>query len=188
VDVDRFTFNAAAREEYYLAASRMVPYKKMPLIVEAFSRMPGKRLVVIGDGPEMKQVRAKAGDNIQILGRQPFEVLLERMQRAKGFVFAAEEDFGILPVEAQACGTPVIAFGRGGAVETVLDGQTGLFFNEQSVEALIHAVERFEKQCSDFDPRLIREHALKFSRERFSREILDFVEQKVREKWGSNSR
>ncbi|MGE4530468.1 MAG: glycosyltransferase family 4 protein, partial [Acidithiobacillus sp.] len=118
VDVSGFALHAD-KEDFYFTASRMVPYKKMDLIVDAFSNMPDKRLVVIGDGPDMKKIRSKAGANIQFLGYQPFDVLRDYMQRAKAFVFAAEEDFGITPVEAQACGTPVIAYGRGGALETV---------------------------------------------------------------------
>lgn len=119
VDLDRFQLHEH-KEDFYLAASRMVPYKKMPLIAEAFAKMPGKRLVMIGDGPEIDRVRAVAGPNVSVLGYQGTEVLADHMRRARAFVFAAEEDFGIMPVEVQACGTPVIAFGRGGATETVL--------------------------------------------------------------------
>ncbi|WP_226621004.1 glycosyltransferase, partial [Klebsiella quasipneumoniae] len=117
-------------------ASRMVPYKRMDLIIDAFSQMPDKKLVVIGDGPEMKKIKEKATSNIEILGYQSDTIMIEHMQKAKAFVFAAEEDFGITPVEAQACGTPVIAFGKGGALETVIEfgkrNPTGLFFNKQS--------------------------------------------------------
>lgn len=102
------------KQDFYLTASRLVPYKRIDLIVEAFSKMPEKRLVVIGDGPEMSKIRKIAGANIEILGFQPNDVMEEYMMDAKAFVFAAEEDFGITPVEAQACGTPVIAFGKGG--------------------------------------------------------------------------
>lgn len=130
VDVEAFGL-CGEKEDFYLTASRMVPYKKVDLIVEAFAKMPERKLVVIGDGPDMRKIREKATPNVEIMGYQPFSVLQEKMQRAKAFVFAAEEDFGISVVEAQACGTPVIAYGKGGALETVLDSShacpTGLF-------------------------------------------------------------
>lgn len=131
VDVERFKLKRE-KQDFYLTASRLVPYKRIDLIVEAFSKMPEKKLVVIGDGPEMSKIRKIAGANIEILGFQPNDVMEEYMMDAKAFVFAAEEDFGITPVEAQACGTPVIAFGKGGVLETIKNlGQeepTGLFF------------------------------------------------------------
>lgn len=180
VDVDRFS-PGPRKEEYYLTASRMVPYKKMDLIVEAFSKMPDRRLLVIGDGPDLGKVKACAGRNIELLGYQPFEVLREHLQKAKAFVFAAEEDFGILPVEAQACGTPVIAFGKGGSLETVrpfqagADHGTGILFPEQTTASLIEAIRNFESLQDKFDGKRIREHALFFHRERFEREFKDFV-------------
>jgi glycosyltransferase involved in cell wall biosynthesis len=173
VDVEAFTLRQD-KEDFYLTASRMVPYKRIDLIVEAFSQMPDKRLVVIGDGPEMPKVRAKAGPNVTLLGYQPFEVLRDYMQRAKAFVFAAEEDFGIAPVEAQACGTPVIAFGKGGAAETVVAGETGVFFQDQNVPSLIRAVEEFERLR--FDPLRVRKNAERFSSERFRREFAALIE------------
>ena len=173
VDVEAFTLRQD-KEDFYLTASRMVPYKRIDLIVEAFSQMPDKRLVVIGDGPEMPKVRAKAGPNVTLLGYQPFEVLRDYMQRAKAFVFAAEEDFGIAPVEAQACGTPVIAFGKGGAAETVVAGETGIFFQDQNVPSLIKAIEEFEKLS--FDPLRVRKNAERFSSERFRREFATLIE------------
>ncbi|CAM2165414.1 D-inositol-3-phosphate glycosyltransferase [Paraburkholderia sacchari] len=165
VDVDSFELETS-KEDFYLTASRLVPYKKIDLIVEAFSRMPGKRLVVIGDGPDMQKVRAKAGPNVEVMGYQPFSVLHDRMRRAKAFVFAAEEDFGISVVEAQACGTPVIAYGKGGALETVRDSgshPTGLFFEEQRAESIIAAVESFER-----DPQRFRAEDCRANAERFS--------------------
>ncbi|HBR3283618.1 TPA: glycosyltransferase, partial [Klebsiella pneumoniae] len=138
VDVERFKLKRE-KQDFYLTASRLVPYKRIDLIVEAFSKMPEKRLVVIGDGPEMSKIRKIAGANIEILGFQPNDVMEEYMMDAKAFVFAAEEDFGITPVEAQACGTPVIAFGKGGVLETIKNlGQeepTGLFFYEQNIDS-----------------------------------------------------
>ena len=164
------------KEDFYLTSSRLVPYKRIDLIVEAFAKMPEKRLVVIGAGPEMAKVQAKATSNIQILGYQSFDVLREHLQKAKAFVFAAEEDFGIAPLEAQACGTPVIAFCKGGSFETVKDGVTGLFFSEQSVSSIIDAVKRFE--TTSFDPVAIRHHAEKFSEERFRQEFKLLVDSK----------
>jgi glycosyltransferase involved in cell wall biosynthesis len=164
VDIDYFSL-FEEKEDFYLTASRMVPYKKIDLIVEAFGEMPDKKLVVIGDGPEMDKVKAKAKGNVEILGYQEDSVLRSYLQRAKGFVFAALEDFGILPVEAQGCGTPVIAFGKGGACETVVENETGLFFEEQSVPSLIKAVKAFEKQ--EFEPKKIRVHSEKFRPEVF---------------------
>lgn len=171
VDVSRFTLHED-KEDFYLTASRMVPYKKIDLIVEAFAAMPEKRLIVIGDGPEMHKIRAKAASNIVLLGYQPFEALRDHMQRAKAFIFAAEEDFGIAPVEAQACGTPVIAYGKGGALETVFglgnaESPTGLFFRKQTLGEIIPAVERFERNREAFIPTACRENALRFSPEVF---------------------
>lgn len=174
VDVEKFE-PVERKEDFYLAASRMVPYKKMPLIVEAFAGMPDRRLVVIGDGPDLEKARAKAGPNVELLGYTYDAVLKNYMQRAKAFVFAAEEDFGIIPVEAQACGTPVIAYGRGGALETVADGVTGLFFDEQSVESIKGAVKRFESVSGRFSAAEIRKNAERFSVERFRREFSGFV-------------
>lgn len=172
------------KEDFYMTASRMVPYKKMDLIVEAFTKMPDKKLVVIGDGSEYKKIAALAKNfnNITLLGYQPFDVLKSHMQRAKAFVFAAEEDFGITPVEAQACGTPVIAFGKGGALETVrplgVSEPTGLFFPEQTVEALCQAVASFESDQDMFSAASCRKNAERFSEARFDREFSAFVEEK----------
>jgi len=181
VDVERFSL-CDQKEDYYFTASRMVPYKKMDLIVEAFSRMPNKKLIVIGDGSEMIKIKAKATENIEILGYQPNSVMEEHMKRAKAFIFAAEEDFGITPVEAQACGTPVIAFGKGGALETVrpygVDKPTGLFFDKQDVTSLIDAISEFELKSDMFTPENCRENALRFSVDRFRYEIENYVNMK----------
>ena len=184
VDVAAFTLNTA-KEDFYLAASRLVPYKRMDLIVEAFSQMPDKKLVLIGDGPDMDKIRAKAGVNVTIMGHQPFSVLKDHMQRARGFVFAAEEDFGIAPVEAQACGTPVIAYGKGGALETVrglgvVDANpTGIFFAEQTAAAITAAVAEFEQNTPAFDPAAIRQHAEGFSIAHFRDAYRSFVLNKM---------
>jgi len=167
------------KEDYYVTASRFVPYKKMDLIVEAFSQMPNKKLIVIGDGPDWEKVKAKAGANVELLGFQPDVVLRDYLQKAKAFVFAAVEDFGILPVEAMACGTPVIAFGKGAIRETVVDLETGLFFLDQSPQALIEAVKKFESL--EFDPSVCRKRAELFSKEQFNRQFQSFVLNKYKE-------
>lgn len=175
VDVERFDVGGH-KDEFYLTASRMVPYKRIDLIVEAFAAMPERRLVVIGDGPQMELVRSKAGPNVTIMGYQPFDVLKDHMQRARAFVFAAEEDFGIAVVEAQACGTPVIAYGKGGALETVVapgDGApTGFFFAQQSVESLQEAVRHFEQNASLISPAACRANAERFSAAQFRRAFM----------------
>jgi glycosyltransferase involved in cell wall biosynthesis len=177
VDVDGFELKSD-KQDFYLTASRMVPYKKMDLIVEAFKAMPEKKLVVIGDGPDFNKIQAKAegASNIQLLGYQPFAVLKDHMQRAKAFVFAAEEDFGIAPLEAQACGTPVIAYGKGGALETIVgegDKPTGIFFYEQSVSSICQAVTQFEQ--SQFAAEYCRVNACRFSKQAFIEQFTAMV-------------
>jgi hypothetical protein len=179
VDVEAFQ-RCDVKEDFYLTASRMVPYKKIDLIVEAFAKMPERKLVVIGDGPDMRKIRDKATPNIEIMGYQPFSVLQEKMQRAKAFVFAAEEDFGISVVEAQACGTPVIAYGKGGALETVLDSSharpTGLFFDEQTTAAIIDAVDGFELGAMKITPADCRANAERFSIKHFRDGLRAYVQ------------
>ncbi|QQD72596.1 glycosyltransferase family 4 protein [Acidithiobacillus ferrivorans] len=185
VDVSEFSMGTS-KEDFYVTASRMVPYKKIDLIVAAFTAMPDKRLVVIGDGPDFAKIKARAGVNVILLGFAEAAVLRDYLQRARAFVFAAEEDFGISPLEAQACGTPVIAFGQGGALETIVPlpeaGQiplrppTGLFFAEQSEAAIIAAVERFEREGDVIQPTACRVNAMRFAPEHFRAEFIDFVE------------
>lgn len=181
VDVERFTLNDK-KEDYYFTASRMVPYKRIDLIVEAFSKMPEKKLIVIGDGSEIGKVKSKASKNVEILGYQPNHIMLEHMQNAKAFVFAAEEDFGITPLEAQACGTPVIAFGKGGSLETIrplgVDNPTGLFFSEQTIESIISQVNAFERNVEIFEPENCRLNSLRFSSLRFKNEMDNFINDK----------
>jgi glycosyltransferase involved in cell wall biosynthesis len=186
VDTSAFT-PSGERGDFYMTASRMVPYKRIDLIVEAFSRMPDKRLVVIGDGPELSKIRALAAPNVTIMGYQSFEVMRDQMRRARAFIFAAEEDFGIAPIEAQACGTPVIAYGRGGALETIRDGVSGLFFTEQTPRSLMEAVFRFEDREEEFDPQVCRENALGFSNERFDWEFKQAMDAAVTA-WQSGQR
>ncbi len=178
VDVDSFQ-PWQKKDSFFLAASRLVQYKKMDLIVEAFSMMPEERLVVIGDGPDMKKIKAKASRNVEILGYQEADVLQDYMKRAKAFVFAANEDFGIIPVEAQACGTPVIAYGKGGVRETVIDGETGIFFEQQTADSIAAAVRKFQHIQFEFDPAKIRQNAERFGKARFKRELKRFVDGKI---------
>ena len=162
----------------------MVPYKKIDLIVEAMSKTNHK-LIVIGTGPDWEKVKSKAGNNIELLGYQSFENMIKIIQKSKAYIFAAEEDFGIAPIEAQACGIPVIAFGKGGALETIVgeftneknvkETDTGIFFEEQSIKSLLSAVELFEKEHEKFNKNIIRTNALRFSKERFEKEF----EQKI---------
>ena len=177
VDISSFDL-CTEKEDFYLTASRLVPYKKVDLIVEAFNQLPDKKLIVIGEGPDYSKIAHKAKGNVILLGYQEFHVLREHMQKAKAFVFAADEDFGITPVEAQACGTPVIAYGKGGALETVIENKTGVFFREQTVQSLHEAVLLFERTADLFVPGAIREHAEKFDKLNFRNKILNFVEEK----------
>lgn len=190
VDVNRFNVKEK-KNDFYLTASRLVPYKRIDLIVEAFSSMPDKTLVVIGDGSEMNKIKSKASRNIEILGYQSNEVLVDYMQNAKAFVFAAEEDFGITPVEAMACGTPVIAFGKGGALETIRplgeSEPTGIFFDSQLVSAVATAVETFENNIHMFTSDNCRKQALKFSADRFKHELQMSI-QKQWETFSSNKK
>ncbi len=174
VDTDAF-HPYGEKENYYVTVSRLVSYKRVDLIVEAFNRMPDKELIIIGDGPELARIREAAGPNTSVMGYQPFDVVRHYMQRARAFLFAAEEDFGIVAVEAQACGTPVIAYGRGGATETVVHGETGLHFSQQTPECVVAAVEAFENYRSIFRPDRIRAHAERFSIQRFRTEFDRYV-------------
>ena len=178
VDTDFFT-PGGVRGDDYVTASRWVPYKRVDLIVSAFRELPERRLVVVGDGPDAARVHAAAGPNIEFVGEVARERLRELLRGARAFLFAAEEDFGILPLEAQAVGTPVIAFGRGGVLETVrgLDDRapTGVFFVEQTPAAIANAVRRFEADAPRIRPEACRTNAERFSAERFRREFAAFV-------------
>lgn len=181
IDISNFEL-CNDKQEYYLASSRLVAYKKIDTIIEAFNQMPDKKLVVIGGGPNLEAYRKLAKDNVTVMGYQPFDVLKDKMQHAKAFVFAADEDFGMIPIEAQSCGTPVIEYGHGGSLETVNGGKTGLFFYEQTPEAIVEAVNKFEAMGSQpFAPADCRQWAEGFSEKRFKREIKEFVEEKYEE-------
>lgn len=176
VDTDYYT-PLGGRDEYYVAASRFVSYKRIPAIVEAFRELPEKKLIVIGTGPEWANVQAVAGSNVSLMGWQPREVMRDKLRHARAFIFAAEEDFGILPVEAQACGTPVIALGRGGAAETVVahgTNRTGAYFTEASPSAIAAAVRAFEESGPP-NAATCRRNAERFSVSRFRQELGEYV-------------
>lgn len=157
-------------EDFYLSVGQLVRYKRADLLVEAFNRN-GKPLVIIGEGELEKQLKLVAKPNIRFLGRQPFDVIRDHYSRCKALVFPGIEDFGIVPVEAMASGKPVIALGAGGALDTVVDGVTGLLYAEQSAQGLSNAIERFESMLGDFQPDLIRAHSEQFSTSRFTRQF-----------------
>lgn len=181
VDVEAFALHQGPREAYYLAASRLVPYKRMDVIIQAFAQDPQRRrLKVVGEGPELKRLAglAQGHAHIELLGYLPASALEPLMQRARGFVFAADEDFGIVPLEAQACGTPVIAYGRGGALETVkgpahADAATGVHFERQTPESLQHAIEVFEQRT--FSPLACRAQAERFSHRHFQQRLASLL-------------
>jgi glycosyltransferase involved in cell wall biosynthesis len=179
VDVERFAVTAE-KDHYYISVARFVPYKRINLLIEAFARMPSRELLLVGEGPEWKALQAQAPANVKLLGRLPFAEMHRLLRSARGFVFAAEEDFGIAAVEAQACGTPVIAYGRGGAAETVLADRTGVLFDQQTPDAVIAAIERFERM-GKFDTAVIRRHAEGFSASRFRAEFSRHVAAAVEE-------
>jgi glycosyltransferase involved in cell wall biosynthesis len=184
VDVAFFTPSptplAPHARDYYLTASRFVPYKRIDLIVAAFAKLPAKRLIVVGEGPEAPRIRALAGTNVELMDELPREQLRELLRGARAFIFAAEEDFGILPVEAQACGTPVIAYGRGGALETVRNigspRPTGLFFATQTADDIAATVIEFDALQQNVAAVDCRDNAQQFSVPRFGREMREFVE------------
>ncbi|MBT9316772.1 glycosyltransferase family 4 protein [Leptothoe spongobia] len=175
VDVSRFEWQHP-RDNFYLTVSRFVPYKRVDLTVEAFNQL-GLPLVIIGDGSDWQRIKAMAGPNIRLLGKQTDAVVTDHMQRCKGFIFPAEEDFGITPVEAQAAGSPVIAFGRGGVTETVIHGKTGILFPEQTVDSLVQAVKSFEVGMYELNRENLRYQAEQFSIQRFHDQFRTCIEQ-----------
>jgi glycosyltransferase involved in cell wall biosynthesis len=176
VDVESFSIKTALADNYFITASRLVPYKNVALIVKAFSQMPDKRLKVVGTGSEFQNCQLLAGPNVEMLGFLSHAALKSEIQNAKAFVFAADEDFGIAPVEAQACGTPVIAFAKGGALETVRveERPSGLFFQEQSETAIAQAIIDFEQQV--FSAEDCRENAIRFSVANFHANFKNAIE------------
>ncbi len=171
-------------EDYYLVVSRLTGYKRIDLAVAAFNRL-GRPLRIIGHGPELRRLQGMAGPNVTFLGHQPRAVVREHLARCRALIFPGVEDFGIVPVEAQAAGRPVIAYAAGGALETVVDGVTGLFFREQDPAALCAAVEQFEQTA--FDKQLVRQHARQFDAARFAEQMRAFVAAKVNEEDGDVS-
>lgn len=169
VDTDAFDVGDA-RGDFYLVAGQLVGYKRADLAIEACNRL-GRRLLVIGEGGEFKRLARMAGPTVTMLGWQPFDAMREKMRTCRALLFPGEEDFGIVPVEAMASGRPVIAYGRGGATETVIDGRTGVLFDEQTADGCVQAILRFERSEQDFDPAAIRRHAKGFSRDVFAKAI-----------------
>jgi glycosyltransferase involved in cell wall biosynthesis len=193
VDTEFYTPAPGPREEYYLVVSALAPYKRFDLAIEACRKL-GRKLVVIGSGQHAAKLKAFAGPGATFLGWQPDTVIRDHLRRAKALLFPGEEDFGIVPVEAQACGCPVIAFGRGGVTETVrpLGGSdpTGVFFEEQTADAVAAAVERFEQEADRFDPRIARRQAMPFRTQRYEDELFGFVDQvlagpQVKTRWAA---
>ena len=174
VAVEQFTC-CEEKDDYYVTASRLVSQKKIGLIVEAFARMPDRKLVVIGDGPCRNAIQRMAGANVTVTGHLPLAELKVHLQKARAFVFASLEDFGMVTVEAQACGTPVLAYGQGGSREIVRDGETGIFFAEQSVVSIIEAVRCFEASRERFTPQACHQNAQRFSTAVFQEAYTDFV-------------
>lgn len=183
VDVESFTISNKT-EDYYITCSRMVPYKKIDLIVEAFAKTD-KKLIVIGDGPDFKKIQKINASNINLMGFVGKKEMIKLVKEARAFIFAAEEDFGIAPIEAQASGVPVIAFAKGGALETIngaftiedsVVGKTGVFFKEQTVDSLLNALRFFETHETSFDKQTIRENSKQFSTQRFEKEFKDTVD------------
>lgn len=181
-------FNISEKDgDYYFIVSRLVSYKRYDLAVKACKELE-KKLIIIGDGTEREYLENIAGkdSNITFLGRQPDDVVKKYMSECKALLFPGLEDFGIVPVEAQACGRPVIAYGKGGVLDTVIDGKTGVFFEEQTVESLKSAILKFEKIT--FNKEEIRKHALEFNEDIFKNKIKNFIDDKIKEKRRENEK
>jgi len=174
VHTERFESFTPPTENFYLATGRLIPYKKFDLVVETFNAL-GLPLKIAGKGPELQKLKKMAGSNVEVLGFVSENELKELYANCKGFLFPQQEDAGIVPLEAMAAGRPVIAFSQGGSQDTMIDGKTGVLFQEQSVKALKKAVQQFEK--IKFDPSFIRQHARQFDVEVFKQKIEDFVQQ-----------
>jgi glycosyltransferase involved in cell wall biosynthesis len=177
VDTEQFQLSTT-NENFYLIVSALVPYKRVDLAVEVFN-LNGKKLVIAGTGPESEKLQSIAGSNITFLGWQSDEELAQLYVKCTALIFPGEEDFGIVPLEAQASGKPVVAFSKGGALETIINGKTGVFFSDQTVESLQKAVEHLS--LIKFNSNDIRQHALKFSRSIYKQKMKDYIEEKVRQ-------
>ncbi|MFZ1425799.1 MAG: glycosyltransferase family 4 protein [Geminicoccaceae bacterium] len=185
VDLGRFRL-VADKGDRYVTVSRLVPYKRVDLIIQAFARTPHRRLTVIGDGPDFDKLRQMAPPNVELTGFLPADRMRLHVERARGFIFAAEEDFGIVMVEAQACGTPVIAYGKGGAPEVVHDLDdpypTGVLFDEQTVDSLATALDRFEAEGYRISPTNCRRNAERFGHARFCSEFAEAVAEQLQQR------
>jgi glycosyltransferase involved in cell wall biosynthesis len=176
VDTDRFTLDSAVPVgDYYLIVSRLIPYKRIDLAVEAFNRLPHERLIIVGEGRDRAMLEARAGDNVSFLGRQSWVRLVELMRGCKAFLFPGLEDFGIAPVEAMSAGRPVVAYAGGGALDTVIPGETGEHFAAQTVESLLAALETFDPH--NYDPVTCRTQAEQFSRNVFRQKLQHYLAQ-----------
>ena len=207
--VETARFHIAGRtDDYYLVAGAFAPYKRIDLAIEAFNAL-GRRLVIMGEGQESRRLRRMAGPTIEFAGWCPDAEFAELLGRCRALLFPGEEDFGILPVEAMACGRPVIAYGKGGVTETVIplnrfefrvaslesrasanpkpEAPTGVFFYEQTVEALVKAIELFERTADQFAPEALRAHALTFDRSIFEKQMSAFVAEQY-ERWKAEGR
>lgn len=189
VECGRFRLISGKPDDYYLAVSAFAPYKRLDMAVDAFNRL-GHKLKIIGTGQDEKKLKQMAGANIEFLGWKTDTEIAEYYSRCKALIFPGEEDFGIVPLEAMASGRPVIAYGKGGALETIIPASgslksagepTGVFFYEQTVDALIEAVGDFEKNMNDFDPASIRTHALTFDRPIFKERIREHISKRYNE-------
>lgn len=179
VNVEYFSQTIAVKEDYFVTAGRFVPYKRIDLIIEAFNQMPEKKLLILGHGPQERALSKKiTSKNIKMGGFIKDKKLREHVSKAKAFIYMAEEDFGILPVEAQACGTPVIAYKKGGVSETTIHGKTSILFENQTVGDLIEAVRNFEVCSACFSSQEIKDHAKQFSKDEFNRKFVKFVSEK----------
>lgn len=176
VDIDNFSL-CDNKEDFYITASRLVAYKKTKMIVEAFNEMPNEKLIVIGSGDEYENIKKIAKKNITLLGYCENDILVNHMQRAKGFVYGAVEDFGIIPIEAMACGTPVIALNQGGTKETVIDGINGIHFQEQVKDDIINAIQKFKNQ--NFVACDVRDTTLKY--ENFKDQFKEFINNRCKD-------
>ncbi|MCK4306876.1 glycosyltransferase [candidate division WOR-3 bacterium] len=177
-DTEFFAPNPNLRvQDYFLVVSRLKYYKRIDIAVQVFNQL-GWPLLIIGEGEARGELEKRARPNVQFLGALSDNEIRSYYQRAQALILPGIEDFGIVPVEAQACGTPVIAFKGGGAVETVIEGKTGYFFYPQTKEALIEVIKKFDHSC--FKSEILREHAIKFSKEEFKRKLKDFVIQKYK--------
>jgi glycosyltransferase involved in cell wall biosynthesis len=174
VDCSRFRPSGEPPEDYYLICGRLIePYKRVSLALEAFRELPGERLVIAGDGPALGELQAKAPANVTFLGHLGDDAVVDAMQKCKATIFPSRDDFGLIPVEVAACGRPVLAYGAGGALHTVVPGRTGETFPEQTVASLLGALRRFDP--SAYDPAVIREHALRWDRGPFTERVTAIV-------------